>query len=82
MIKESDNPFSSSKRTNQWNNDFTNEQTISDLLCSASYDAPALTARHSFFTDFANRLKSTPGVTKLRSVEKARAPVIKVGGFN
>ena len=51
---------------------------LSDLLCSASYTATSSDARFDFFNDFAARLRAMPEVTRLRSVQKAHMPVIKL----
>ena len=51
---------------------------ISDLLCCASYPATSSDARFYFLDDFAARLRAMPEVTRLRSVQKAHMPVIKL----
>ena len=51
---------------------------LSDLLCCASYPATSSGARFDFLDDFAARLRAMPTVTRLRSVQKAHMPVIKL----
>ena len=51
---------------------------ISDLLCCASHPATSSGARFYFLDDFAARLRAMPEVTRLRSVQKAHMPVIKL----